>query len=515
MQENVTAYQASISFQKPDKTRIVLLFFNFTLHLIAFFLFFGTRFSVDSYGAYMKGGYLFDSMVSNYRFTGAVIIKLLEQIGRNPVANDTLEILLYCVITSFVTATLSWMLIKKIQRIGLWEKACIGLGVLMTVLHVIMGSQVSFPECVLINTAGMLFCFLSICFLEKKRTVLHAVISGILLVIAIGTFQFYLELFLLYSGLFAMIQILQNRKEQNKRDVIRYTVRELLYPLCVFLISLCIYYLIARLTLRITGIQGTDRTGLSLHTIISNIRFYLINQHKYLSWTKYFSGEYMTICAALLCGLWCLSLWRAKRRGVSNRQLVLCAVWSGLIYVSMYFLPVISSVHSYRAMGGVMGIYLIATTGILLFNRDSQYASKFLSVILTCALVLNITGIIRHESNLIRTNEIDEAWANDILQFVYQYEEDQDTVVSKIAFCEDEHPTTSYLSYSYTGPAMAASWARKEILNVFKNPDHELFTQTEMNQEIYRAHFAGKDWDKKLINEQVVIQGDTVFICCY
>ncbi len=62
---------------------------------------------------------------------------------------------------------------------------------------------------------------------------------------------------------------------------------------------------------------------------------------------------------------------------------------------------------------------------------------------------------------------------------------------------------------------MTASWARKEIMNVYKASEHIRFTETDMDQQIYDSYFAGKNWDDPMIREQVVILEDTAYICCY
>ena len=492
-----------------DRTWTVALIVNLALHLAAFCVFCGTRFSVDSYGAWMKGGYLSESMAANYRFAGAAIVRFLAAAGRNPVMNDTPEILLWCAAASLVSTALVRMVCEMAGTSGRCEKACISLAVTITFLNVVMGSQMSFPECVTVNTAGLLLCFLAIRTACRGRNVLHALLSGVFLVLAAGTFQFYAEIWLLFVLVCFLIRLIRAEGREERKAASRWMLRQGI----VFAISMALYYGIALGTLRLTGIRGTDRAGLNLATVLENLRFYLLNQHKYLRWTAYTGGEYLTGCLAAFFLLWVISLRRTCRAGGTGKTLR-CAAVSAAAYAAMYLLPVVSAVHSYRAVLGVFGIYLTGTAGILLQGKTAPWMKRALAAVLALVLGLNIGFIVLNEANLAETNRRDETWAREILQRIGEYEEETGVTVGKIAFLEDEHPTGGFFRLSYADSAMSASWARREIFNVFRPAGHEPFAETEADSAAEET-FRGKHWDGPVPEEQLLFSGDTVYICCY
>ena len=207
--------------RETDRTWTVVLFVNLVLHAAAFCVFCGTRFSVDSYGAWMKGGYLFESMVANYRFTGAAIVRVLAAAGRNPVMNDTPEILLWCAAASLVSTALARTVCETAGISGRCEKACISLAVTTVFLNVVMGSQMSFPECVTVNTAGLLLCFLAIRTAYRGRDILHALLSGVFLALAAGTFQFCAEIWLLFILVLYLIRLCRAAGLEERKAVSR------------------------------------------------------------------------------------------------------------------------------------------------------------------------------------------------------------------------------------------------------------------------------------------------------
>ena len=51
-------------------------------------------------------------------------------------------------------------------------------------------------------------------------------------------------------------------------------------------------------------------------------------------------------------------------------------------------------------------------------------------------------------------------------------------------------------------------------MNVYKHESHEKYTEKEPNIFV-RDLFLGRDWNEFIIDEQLVIKGDTAYICCY
>jgi hypothetical protein len=39
--------------------------------------------------------------------------------------------------------------------------------------------------------------------------------------------------------------------------------------------------------------------------------------------------------------------------------------------------------------------------------------------------------------------------------------------------------------------------------------------EVEMNEDVYNEHFKDKDWDTFILSEQLVFEGDTLYIAIY
>ena len=153
-------------------------------------------------------------------------------------------------------------------------------------------------------------------------------------------------------------------------------ITEYIHKGTVFISGMILYYVIARIVIKITGIQGTSRAGLNISIIWKNIRFYVLNQHKYIRWTTYVDGEYITGGFIAFFALWAIVLWISYHKEHHGRKVIQCVVISLMTYGAMYILPVISAVHSYRAATGIFGIYLIGTMGIVLHAINNQRIMK-------------------------------------------------------------------------------------------------------------------------------------------
>ena len=502
---------------RPEHKRLTgcfcVVLVNLLLCLINFYYFWGSHFSVDSYGVYLRG-FSYRSYWSGYRYVGAMILKLLAYLGRNPILDDTPEIIIYCVAAAMLTARFAALITKKLSKEDFLTYLTINFAVLLTVMNVITGNQMSFPECVTINTVGLMCCFGAVFVLYAKRSVFRCVIASVLLIMAIATFQFYLALFAVYMLVVCMAEIAQ-KHDACEKVTVRACMETLWRPALVFVLSLCLYFALGEWILQRLGIEPQTRVGLSWDIISQNIVYYFLHQHTHIRWLQVFNGDYMTILFAGALGIWIWVTVKSWKAGEHRSKIAASTAVFLMAYLCLYILPVVSAIKSIRAMGPLFGIYLLFLVGILVRKAVSKKAVAVFTCILSCALVINMLSTSHHQRNLLKTNELDEAWANAVLQRIYDYEAESGVTVSQIAFCQDEDPVFKYFTYTYSESAMSRSWAQDSILNVYRQEGHVLLTKVDMPEDIIAAYYAGKDWQETVIQEQVVIIGDTAYICCW
>ncbi|MBQ3798212.1 MAG: glucosyltransferase domain-containing protein [Butyrivibrio sp.] len=114
------------------------------------------------------------------------------------------------------------------------------------------------------------------------------------------------------------------------------------------------------------------------------------------------------------------------------------------------------------------------------------------------------------------SNTLDMAYSKIILQEIEKYEEENNTTVSKITVVHDGYAPAYYdeskIHYEQINERIIGQTTRSALEAWF---DRHLDDGGTIPEEIYNEYFAGKDWDSFDVDEQLVIKGDTAYLCVY
>lgn len=118
-----------------------------------------------------------------------------------------------------------------------------------------------------------------------------------------------------------------------------------------------------------------------------------------------------------------------------------------------------------------------------------------------------------------QTNAIDRNIAEQIRDKVYEYEKDKNTTVKYFVLYSDVNKSAMYKNIRYYGDAnakaFANSWGTRGILDWQLTRELIDDTSNKEKYDKYKEKFEEKNWNYFEINEQVIIDGDTLYLCVY
>ena len=114
------------------------------------------------------------------------------------------------------------------------------------------------------------------------------------------------------------------------------------------------------------------------------------------------------------------------------------------------------------------------------------------------------------------SNALDKAYAQIILGEIDKYEQETGITVTKLNVTNDEYAPPYYddtrIHYGQINERILGITTRSMFEAWF---DRHFDGEEELPDDIYSEHFAGKDWDRFDVDEQLVIVGDTAYLCVY
>lgn len=163
-------------------------------------------------------------------------------------------------------------------------------------------------------------------------------------------------------------------------------------------------------------------------------------------------------------------------------------------------------------MGGLPAVILI----LLLLNVEMDWKKNvFIPLYIACFMLMQYRGTAGIEISHYQTNELDRYEAQLIDGYLYEYEEETGIQVTKMALYWDKNVTANAPEAVCYGAvnerAFCSTWAAPLAMQCLVGRE---LTQVDAPDEIYEKYFAGKDW-YQISEEQMVIVGDTLYLCAY
>lgn len=108
--------------------------------------------------------------------------------------------------------------------------------------------------------------------------------------------------------------------------------------------------------------------------------------------------------------------------------------------------------------------------------------------------------------------------ANRILDAIEAYEAETGEEITTLSFEPDARLKNSYDQVYYSNGAINCrlySETAYTLVETIALERGRSFEQVPMDMQLYEEHYAGYDWNDLDLDEQMVIRGDTVYMCVY
>lgn len=440
------------------------------------------------------------------RYTLGIMMYLVSLLRINPLSNNfftnTLSIL-------FFGVSLFQVVVKIYEKYSYayLSKVGIFLGVAPIFLNPLYTDWMQFPECILYYSFGLISLTYIVTQISFDEINFKSQIKFfILLLIVFGIYQVLINMFIILSLVFLMMDWFANRN--RAKEIRKYVIKAA---------NIFITYLVCSLIQ--IGILKFLSAGVRMSTDIKSNLITVIKLQPVL-WSMTTSGSFnLILLFSVLIGLVYLIFKIVKSKSLNNFNIII--VVGGLI--AIYGIMMSTHILAEPWLSQRTTVMLYAIPGFLLLISISihdipkmNYGIKGLVL----AVFICLTIVYSYRSNdiaigLHKTNSMDKMIVLQIKQMIEQYELDTQIQVNKIAFKNDPYRTWIYPDvfgmFDLNLRAWAVDWARA---NMFRLYSQRYFEEIPMPDEIYEEYFQDKDW-QSFQAEQVEIIGDTVYIMVY
>ena len=480
----------------------VLLYMLNVLCLSPAMIYAGQNFSVDSYKVCLSLNNHTVSFLGSYRWFGAFLYKFYVTVfNHNPINNSTIDCIIFVLLVSAVVLSLTFILYEMLNKRNVLSYIAINLSVYISILNVWFCNILSFPECIFITTVGVVLCFSALIIFIKKPNIKGYILSSIMVILSTAVYQQFLFVFIIYVILICSFYLIKNEEKTFKSIISRY-----IKPVVLIIVSAVLYLFIGKGIQIVYNIEANDRVALSISNIIENCIYFIRNQHSYLKGRGFFDSEFLTICFLIVGFLWfALTLFEWKKNKNTLKTIVLWLSYA-TAYIAAYMPGILSTSHAARAMFALFSIFPLLTIGGLILS-ESKKIRIVLCIVLSAVLISNIVISINCEINLKKQNVEDKIWSLQVIETIDKYELTQQEV-TQIFYCYDEHTDIA----AYAESAVLHKSSLKSMLAYYSN---RIFEVKEMGLEEKQKYFCNKEWTQTNTDEQMVFEGDTLYLCCY
>ena len=476
----------------------------FALNLFALFplICFGfPHYAISTYGISAIGfeKHIID-FLGSMRFFGAFLIKLWTSVV-NPVCNPIIDLFLYILVCSVVATFFSLFVQKKLADDSWMALIIINVSVLISLSNVWINEILTFPECIFILSVGHLFCFVSLVLLFDCRfkSMFRFLISGLLLICATAIYQQFFVVFFIFALLLFCIKTSQT-EESSKKICKRYFLFFLFMFICGVL------YLFVGVGLqRLFDIIPNSRISFSIELLVNNIKYYLTHQHSYIKGRGYFKTEILTVCFGVIFSTWVVSLiYYISKHGLHFRSI--CYIITFFIaYVSSFLLGLVSTSTATRAMYGFFSVYALFSICAIAFMNHRKL-KPLIAGLLFVVFVLNIIKTVEMSINQYQFNTVERIHAALYLDSIENYEKESGKLITQIEIGTDSYCELDKTEVFYDCDLFA------DLLYFYSD---RKFIVTPMLEERKNNYYGNKDWKAFNAKEQLLFEGNRLYICVY
>lgn len=277
-----------------------------------------------------------------------------------------------------------------------------------------------------------------------------------------------------------------------------------LKPALFILVGCVLYYLIGVGIQKAFSITPNPRASLSIETIISNIKYFIGQQHSFLKGRGFFSTEFLTICYFVVALLFIVCLVIFWRKTKAHSKAVFIGISFIIAYAAAYLPGLVSTSHGTRTICALFSVFALFSIGAI-----GLHYHRIIAVLLMCVVMsvfaVNIYKTVNMATDQIVGNTIEASYADSVVYEIEKYEEENSIKVDKIGFTYDAFADIN-------GDSLYVDYAIQPLMDLRAGRE---FTFIEPPEDIKSKCFANKDWQHFDADKQIVFDKNTAYICVY
>lgn len=465
-------------------------------------MFLRMHYSLDSYASFYESNA--DMQLQSARYLHYLIGTLLLKWGINRVVYQALFTMVLIFSLSWVTARLTELINSIINSEKRVVKGLIWLSIVIGVANVFLLEWFLYPETTLFYSCAMVFAIEAVLAAVEKTGLRRYILSLSFLLLSLFSYQAAMPVFMIY---YLTVILVSNHFEATKK-----AIRESLTGIGIGFTGSVILVLIQKMVA-----AGGREANLDIKNIINNVKVLLVYQKDIWKDQLGFWPKYVLFFLSVL--LLIIIMIQVKKhtnyKAFCFLLLILC------INYAIVFAPHLITKELWLAERTVVGFWsFVSSLCLLVTFIVDKYQNKirfYVFVGLVLMVGINMVYIWKIGYNHIKSNENDRDYIAAIQEAIEDYERDHGVEIRNIATCKDDnfeyvYPGIKYARYDTNVKCFCVDWGDVTALNYYTGRNYQ---KVEMDESIYHSFFEGRDWNSFNALEQIIFQGNTVYICFY
>lgn len=486
---------------------------NYGLILVVYFLscasMFTMHFTPDTYYAIQNASTYGKRNVDLGRYTNELIYGVFRLMGID--YEKWFYFIIFFMIISF--SIFSLFLFKKLIKgidVDNMKHVCVFVSALIPLINVFVQEWYAFWECGFQWSFSILLMGGALYFISIDMSYKQYILSFVFLVLSLGCYQASLSIYIILG---IAVLYMESTGKLSRNVFIKNVMIFVISGLASLVNLLSIKFF------QILGIAAiTDRTdSISLKKVFDNIIVLARYIPKFIvdNCGLYPKGVALSISLVLLI----LSvLYIMKKEGEKGNRIayVILSIFGGFCSV---FIPHFFTSNIWLAQRTMVGFWSLFTLIITIFivNVDKKtylYIGSFLVFLMYFIGVVMMNSI---EIDLVATNSKDADNAMVIQDRINEYQEETGIYISSIGTVYDmntvwKYPDTKYDYCDTNTSAHAKPWSDVDYINYYNKTN---YSKIDVNIESVLDKARNNNWDYFDVDEQLIFDGDTLYIIIY
>lgn len=484
----------------------------FALVYMSFDCFFDLHYSMDAFNTYFgeHQNALWHIQTGRYFYLFAVYF--VDYLGLNLVTDNVIWVGLFIVALTIAIIALFRKAIGLLEEGSILNEVMIFLLVSLSFVNVFLAEWFQFTEVLLMYTIAI-FCVTGAAVVfpvreQEDRAPFKYFLVFLLLNIAYNNYQISITFFVFYVLCFILLE----SKGHITANGIKKTFVAAGLTASAFVINMGITkLLIAR------GVIGASSrlSTMSLDSVLANIKQLCspdIQSYLWLNGNGMMKAPDFLVVTLVVFAATVYAIVASKRKWY---DILFAAVLLGGGVCSL-LLPLLISAPLYMAPRIIAPIFCVLVyMGCLISMCQATVPKRIIVLLILVALCRQSCFISTYSADIRISNACDKLWVEQVDEKIRDYEQETGIQITQIGFTNDKYLKYQWSDINYRWDVCikgnAATWTRDYMYMYYSD---RVFSYVEVPEEI-QEYFANLDWGTVNLDEQMIFDEDTCYVCLF